>query len=145
MMEWLNWPEPASLVTLMVKNPSVIQRPWFNPWVRNLLWKSKWHLTSVFLPGEFHGQETGGLLSMGSQRIRDYWAWNTDFHFRSQDPWLTVNRKQVAQTYYRKEMNSANSQMCLEEILELWKEWSPVKIYPVALWYTEQKSQLNDA
>ena len=86
MTEQLNWTELASLMAQMIKNPSVMWRR-LNPWVRNLLWRRKCQPTSVFLPGEFHGQEPGGLLSMGSQRMRDYWACNifTFFHFRSQD------------------------------------------------------------
>ena len=27
-----------------------------NPWVGKILWRRKWHPTSVFLPGEFHGR-----------------------------------------------------------------------------------------
>ena len=30
-------------------------RPGFNPWVRKIPWKWKWHPTPVFLPGESHG------------------------------------------------------------------------------------------
>ena len=32
--------------------------PRFNPWVRKILWSRKWQPTSVFLPGEFHGQRS---------------------------------------------------------------------------------------
>ena len=32
------------------------RRPRFNSWVRKIPWRRKWQLTSVFLPGEFHGQ-----------------------------------------------------------------------------------------
>ena len=28
----------------------------FDPWVRKILWKRKWQLTPVLLPGESHGQ-----------------------------------------------------------------------------------------
>ena len=28
----------------------------FSPWVGKILWRRKWQLTPVFLPGEFHGQ-----------------------------------------------------------------------------------------
>ena len=31
---------------------------------------------SVFLPGEFHEQESGGLQSMGSRRVRHDWVTN---------------------------------------------------------------------
>ena len=32
--------------------------------------RRKWQPTSVFLPGESQGREPGGLLSMGSHRVR---------------------------------------------------------------------------
>ena len=32
------------------------KRCWFNPWVRKISWRRKWQPTSVFLPGESHGQ-----------------------------------------------------------------------------------------
>jgi len=32
------------------------KRPKFNPWVVKIPWRSKWKPTSVFLPGESHGQ-----------------------------------------------------------------------------------------
>ena len=32
--------------------------PGFNPWVGTILWRRKWQPTSVFLPGEFHGQRS---------------------------------------------------------------------------------------
>ena len=42
----------------------------FNPWVENILWRSKWQPTSVFFPGKSHGQkEPGGQQFMGSQRV----------------------------------------------------------------------------
>ena len=34
------------------------RRPEFNPWVRKLPWRREWQPTSVFVPGEFHGQRT---------------------------------------------------------------------------------------
>ena len=33
-----------------------LRRQGFNPWVRKIPWRSKWHPTPVFLPGESHGQ-----------------------------------------------------------------------------------------
>ena len=33
-------------------------------------WRRKWQPTPVFLPGESQGWEPGGLLSMGSHRVR---------------------------------------------------------------------------
>jgi len=42
----------------MVKNLLACGRPWFNPWVRKIPWRSEWLPTPVFLPGKFHGQES---------------------------------------------------------------------------------------
>ena len=39
----------------------------FDSWVEKIPWRRKWQPTPVFLPGEFHGQEPGGLQSIGSQ------------------------------------------------------------------------------
>ena len=44
-------------------------RPGFDPWIGRIPWRRQWLPTPVFLPGEFHGQESGGLQSMGSQRV----------------------------------------------------------------------------
>ena len=37
--------------------------------VRRIPWRRKWQVTPGFLPGESHGQEPGGLQSMGSKRV----------------------------------------------------------------------------
>ena len=34
------------------------RRPWFDPWVRRILWRRKGQPTPVFLPGESHGQRS---------------------------------------------------------------------------------------
>ena len=34
------------------------RRPGFNPWVRKIPWRRKWHPTQVFLPGKSHGQRS---------------------------------------------------------------------------------------
>ena len=36
---------------------------------REIPWKRAWEPTPIFLPGESHGQEPGGLQSMGLQRV----------------------------------------------------------------------------
>ena len=43
----------------------------FDPWVRKILWRRAWQPTSLFLPGESHGQRSlaGGLESIGLQRV----------------------------------------------------------------------------
>ena len=53
----------------MVKDLLAVQETWFDPWVRKILWRREWLPIPVFLPGEFHGERTGGLLSMGSQGV----------------------------------------------------------------------------
>ena len=47
----------------------------FDPWVRKIPRRRKWQPTSVFLPGESHGQSLAGYnQSIGSQRIWHDWA-----------------------------------------------------------------------
>ena len=41
----------------------------FDPWVRKIPLRRKWQPTPVFLPGESHREEPGGLQSMGLQRV----------------------------------------------------------------------------
>ena len=51
------------------------KRHGFDPWVRKIPWRRAWQRTSVFLPGESHGQRSlGGLQSTGSQRIGHDWS-----------------------------------------------------------------------
>ena len=40
----------------------------FDPWVGKIPWRKAWQPTPVFLPGECHGLQPGGLQSMGLQR-----------------------------------------------------------------------------
>ena len=46
----------ASLAAQMVKNPPAMLETWFDPWVGKIPWRRAWQPTSVFLPGESHGQ-----------------------------------------------------------------------------------------
>ena len=48
----------ASLIAKWVKIYLQCRRPRFDPWVRKTLWRRKWQLTPVFLPGESHGQRS---------------------------------------------------------------------------------------
>ena len=63
------WGFPSGSV---VKNPSAMQKPQ-ETWVWSPGWKIPWrrvcHPPPVFLPGESHRQELGGLQSIGSQRV----------------------------------------------------------------------------
>ena len=36
-----------------------------DPWVGKIPWKREWQPAPVFLPGEFHGEESGEPQSMG--------------------------------------------------------------------------------
>ena len=42
------------------------ERPRFDPWVEEILWRRKWQPAAVFLPGESHGQRSLGGSSMES-------------------------------------------------------------------------------
>ena len=50
------WWQMELLVVQTVKNFSAMQRHRFDPWIRKILWRSKWQPIPVFLPGESHGQ-----------------------------------------------------------------------------------------
>ena len=45
------------------------RRHGFSPRVWETPWRRKWHPTPVFLPGKAHGQRSGGLQSVGLQRV----------------------------------------------------------------------------
>ena len=62
----------TSLVAQRVKNLPAKRRPGFNSWVGKIPWRGAWQPTPVFLPGESPWTEkSGGLQSMGSQRVKD--------------------------------------------------------------------------
>ena len=50
------------------------RRPGFDPWIGTIPWRREWLPTPVFLPGKSHRQR---LQSMGWQRVRHDWAFNT--------------------------------------------------------------------
>ena len=58
------------MVAQMVKDRLQCNRHRFNLWVRKTPWRREWQPTPVFLPGEFHEEEPGGLQSVGLQRGR---------------------------------------------------------------------------
>ena len=46
------------------------KRHGFDPWVRKIPWRRKWQPTTVFLPGEFHGQRSlAGYSPWGHKRV----------------------------------------------------------------------------
>ena len=48
-----------------------LRRQAFDPWVGKIPWRREWQPTPVFLPGKIPWtEESGGLQSMGSQRVR---------------------------------------------------------------------------
>ena len=49
------------------------KRHGFNPWVRKIPWRRKWHPTPVFLPGKPHGQRSLAAFSPWSYRVRHDW------------------------------------------------------------------------
>ena len=53
------------------------RRPWINPWIRKILWRSEWQPSPVFLPGEFHGQRSLMGYSPWSLRVGHNWMTNT--------------------------------------------------------------------
>ena len=48
----------ASLMAQTVKNLPAMQETGFDPWVGKIPWRREWQPTTVFLPGEFHGQRS---------------------------------------------------------------------------------------
>ena len=57
-------------------------RPEFNPWVRNILWRRKWHPTPVFLPGESHGRRSlVGYSPWGRKELDMTERFHFHFHF----------------------------------------------------------------
>ena len=55
------------LVVQMVENVPAEQETGFDPCIGKIPWRREWQPTSVFSPGEFHGQEPGGQQSVVSQ------------------------------------------------------------------------------
>ena len=65
----------ASLVAQMVSISPQCRRPGFDPWIGKIPWRRPWQPTPVFLPGESSWTEkSGGLQSMGSQRVKQDWV-----------------------------------------------------------------------
>jgi len=64
-------PYLASMVAQMVKNLPDMQETWVRSLGWEDLWRREWQPTPVFLPEESpRTEESGGLQSMGSQRVR---------------------------------------------------------------------------
>ena len=50
------------------------RRPGFNPWVRKMPWRREWLPTTVFLPGESHGQRSLAGYSPWGPRVGHDWV-----------------------------------------------------------------------
>ena len=48
----------------------------FDPWVRKIPWRRKWHPVPVFLPGKFHGQKSLQAIVHGAAKSR---TWLSDW------------------------------------------------------------------
>ena len=55
-------------------------RPGFDPWVGKIPWRREWKPTSVFLPGEFHGQWS--LASCSPCRVGRDWVTSTYYTYK---------------------------------------------------------------
>ena len=53
----------------------------FDPWVRKILWRRKWQLTPVFLPGKFYGQRSlagcnpWGCRELNKRKLKNWCFW----------------------------------------------------------------------
>ena len=65
----------ASQVARWLRPHPPCRRCSFDPWIGKIPWRKAGQPTPVFLPGESPWtEETGGLQSMGSQRVRHHWT-----------------------------------------------------------------------
>ena len=46
-----------------------------NPWVGKIPWRRKWQPTSLFLPGEFHGQRSLAAITHGVAKSQTWLKW----------------------------------------------------------------------
>ena len=67
----------ASLVAHMIKNWPASGRPGFNPWIGKIPWRREWPPSSVFLPGESHGQRSLAGYSPQGCKESDMSEWLT--------------------------------------------------------------------
>ena len=68
-----HWASQVALVVKKLPANTGDMRLWFSLWVGKILWRRAWQPTSVFLPGEFHGQRSlAGYSPWGSQRLKQF-------------------------------------------------------------------------
>ena len=54
----------------VVKSPLASRKSGFDPWIRKIPWRRKWQPTSVFVPGESHGQRSlAGTVHGGHEEL----------------------------------------------------------------------------
>ena len=96
---WLKQiPHCCSLEAQMVKNLCTNRRPGFKPWVRKIPWRKEWQLTSIFLPGEFHGQRSlEGYSPWGCKEL-DTTEWLITLN---QLPSLVPERQQLGTAFWK--------------------------------------------
>ena len=70
----------TSLVVQTVKGLSTMWETQVRSLGQEVPWRRKWQSTPVLLPGKSHGQRS--LQSMGSKRVRHYWAIFTIIHHK---------------------------------------------------------------
>jgi len=71
----------ASLVAQSIKSLPAMRETRVQSQGGKIPWRRKWQPIPVFLPGETHGEEPGGLHSMGSHRVGHDCVTNSLFHF----------------------------------------------------------------
>ena len=64
------------------KESACSARDVFDPWIRKIPWRRKWHSTLIFLPGESHGQRNlAGYSPWGCKELDTTEQLNTHTHF----------------------------------------------------------------
>ena len=53
------------------ESASQCRRHGFDPWIGKTLWRRKWQLTPVFLPGKPHGQRSLAAYHLGGHKESD--------------------------------------------------------------------------
>ena len=68
-------------------------KPGFDPWFGRSPLRREWLPTPMFLPGEFHGKEHGGLQFMGLQRVSRQLSNTFTFSFQDKSHLHTQTHK----------------------------------------------------
>ena len=68
------WAFPAALVVKNLCQCSRCKKQHFDPWVKKIPWRRRWHPTLVFLPGKSHGQSPCGRTELD---VTEQWSAHT--------------------------------------------------------------------